>query len=147
MVPVDPELVELLYKPSQWNVAPDQGAHARRSIYLIAKRNLKLPFLEVFDQPDLQNSCARREQSTHAPQALELLNGPFSNQLAEAFAERLLREAGRQPDAQVDRAFVLATGKPPTAEQKQLCLKFLESQPLKELALAMFSLNGFLYVD
>ena len=47
----------------------------RRSVYLIAKRNLRLPFMEVFDAPDVQISCPRRESSTHAPQALELLNG------------------------------------------------------------------------
>ena len=42
---------------------------------MIYKRNLRLPFMEVFDAPDMLLSCARREQSTHAPQALELLNG------------------------------------------------------------------------
>ena len=42
---------------------------------MIYKRNLRLPFMEVFDAPDILLSCARREQSTHAPQALELLNG------------------------------------------------------------------------
>ena len=63
--------------------------HDRRSIYLIAKRNLRLPFMEAFDGPALLTSCARREASTHAPQALELLNGTLSNDLAAAFAERL----------------------------------------------------------
>ena len=84
IVPVDKELVNLLYKPSQWAVTPDPAEHNRRSIYLMAKRNLRLPFMEAFDAPDLQISCARRESSTHAPQALELLNGDLSNRLAEA---------------------------------------------------------------
>ena len=74
MPPVDPALVRLLYKPSQWQVPPDPREHDRRSIYLLAKRNLRLPFLEAFDAPALLTSCARRESSTHAPQALELLN-------------------------------------------------------------------------
>jgi hypothetical protein len=51
IVPVDAELVDLLYKPSQWMVTEDVTEHHRRSIYLIKKRNLALPFLEVFDQP------------------------------------------------------------------------------------------------
>ena len=97
MVPVDPELVKLLYKPSQWQVARAATEHDRRSIYLIAKRNLRLPFLETFDAPALLTSCARRESSTHAPQALELLNGRLSNDLAAAFAGRLEREVGRRP--------------------------------------------------
>jgi hypothetical protein len=82
IVPVEPELVSLLYKPSQWAVTPDAAEHERRSIYLLAKRNLRLPFMEVFDAPDLQISCARRESSTHAPQALELLNGELTNRVA-----------------------------------------------------------------
>ncbi len=83
MLPVDTQLVAQLYKPTQWEVTQDPAQQARRSIYLIAKRNLRLPFMEVFDQPTLQSSCACREESTHAPQALELLNGRLSNELAE----------------------------------------------------------------
>ena len=86
--------MNLLYKPSQWAVTPDPSEHNRRSVYLIAKRNLRLPFMEVFDAPDMQISCARRESSTHAPQALELMNGDLSNRLAVDFAERLETEAG-----------------------------------------------------
>ena len=67
MLPVDPDMTRLLYKPSQWKVAIDPAEHDRRSIYLIAKRNLRPPFLEVFDAPALMTSCARRESSTHAP--------------------------------------------------------------------------------
>ena len=74
MVPVDRELTRQLYKPSQWKVARDATEHDRRSIYLIAKRNLRLSFMESLDAPALQTSCPRRESSTHAPQALELLN-------------------------------------------------------------------------
>jgi hypothetical protein len=91
---VDRELVSALYKPAQWAVTPDRAQHDRRSIYLVAKRNLRLPSMEVFDQPTLNSSCGRRECSTHAPQALELLNGSLSNPLAEAFAQRLTRDAG-----------------------------------------------------
>src|SRR5574341_18313 len=93
MVPIDQGLVNTLYKPSQWKPAKDPAEHHRRSIYLIAKRNLRLPFMEVFDAPDMQVSCARRESSTHAPQALELLNGDFANEQAEALAKRLEAEA------------------------------------------------------
>ena len=95
----------------------------------------------------MQTSCARRESSTHAPQALELLNGRLSNDLAAAFAGRLEREIGRRSRASVvDRAFRLALGRPPDAEDGALALEFLRDQPLEEFALAMFNLNGFLYV-
>lgn len=147
IVPVDSDLVDLLYKPSQWEVTPDIAEHDRRSIYLIAKRNLRLPFMEVFDQPDLQSTCARRHASTHAPQALEMLNGQLSNRLAESFAERLTAEAGTNVDRQIELAFELAAGRAPTSQEKQLSARFLAEQSLREFALAMFNLNAFLYVD
>ncbi|HZW30989.1 MAG TPA: PSD1 and planctomycete cytochrome C domain-containing protein [Isosphaeraceae bacterium] len=146
MVPVDPEIVQLLYKPSQWQVARDATAHDRRSIYLIAKRNLRLPFLETFDAPALLTSCPRRESSTHAPQALELLNGRLSNDLAAAFARRLEAETGGEPERVVPRAYLLALGRLPTPAERALALEFLREQPLREFTLALFNLNGFLYV-
>ncbi len=75
MVPIDPELVLMLKRPQYWVATRDKSEYDRRTLYMIYKRNLRLPFEEVFDAPDTLLSCARREQSTHAPQALELLNG------------------------------------------------------------------------
>lgn len=147
IVPVDEELTALLYKPSQWTVTPDAREHDRRSIYLLAKRNLRLPFMEAFDQPSSQSSCARRESSTHAPQALELLNGRWSNDLATTFAERLTTAESSDPAAQVDLAFQLAAGRAPTAAELRLSLDFLRQRSLREFALALFNLNAFLYVD
>jgi hypothetical protein len=144
---VDAELVSGLYKPAQWAVTSDRKQHDRRSIYLVAKRNLRLPSMEVFDQPTLNSSCGRRECSTHAPQALELLNGLLSNALAEAFAARLVREAGTDRTAQVSLAFRLAAGRPPSADERRLAAAFLERRSLKEFALAVFNLNAFLYVQ
>jgi hypothetical protein len=146
-VAVDPELVHALYKPTQWAVTREKDEQFRRSIYLVAKRNLRLPSMEVFDQPTLNASCGRRECSTHAPQALELLNGNLSNQLAEAFAERLTRQAGTDSSARIDLAFRLAAGRLPTPEEKRLAIAFLERHPLKEFTLALFNLNAFLYVS
>jgi mono/diheme cytochrome c family protein len=146
-LPVDPDLVAQLYKPTQWAVTRDKEEHYRRSIYLVAKRNLRLPSMEVFDQPTLVASCGRRETSTHAPQALELLNGRISNELAGSFAERLEKEAGADPAARVELAFRLAAGRPPTPKEQSLAVAFLAQQPLKEFALALFNLNGFLYAN
>ena len=146
MIPVEEALVDLLYDPTQWRVTEDPGEHNRRSIYLIAKRNLRLPFMEVFDQPALLTTCARRETSTHAPQSLELLNGDLSNRLAAAFAERLRREAGGDLEEQIDRAYRLAAGRPASAREQAAAQAFLQEQSLREFALAMFNLNAFLYL-
>ena len=177
LVPVQPVLVDQLYKPKQWAVTADPNEHHRRTIYLIAKRNLRLPFMEAFDAPDLQNSCARREQSTHALQSLELLNGDFSNAQARVLAGRLLKEKGWNPTALVQRGFRLSTGREPTAREAQIAAGFLSQQSvllrerlerkeevpvpswipetldkasaaaLCDFPLAMFSLPGFLYLN
>jgi hypothetical protein len=147
MLPVKRELIDLLYKPSQWKVTPDERKHNRRSIYLIAKRNLRLPFLEVFDQPSLQTSCARRVATTHAPQALELLNGEFSNRMASFLAARLRKDVGKNPRQQIEQGFRLTTGRPPSARELAIALSFLEREPLEEFTLALLNLNAFLYVE
>ena len=147
MIPIDPGLVKMLYKPSQWVPAKDATEYTRRSIYLIAKRNLRLPFMEVFDAPDVLVSCARRESSTHAPQALELMNGTFANEQAEAFAKRLETEAGPNLRKQIDLGYRLVTGRPAKPTEVRLALEFLKTQPKQEFALTLLNLNSFLYVN
>jgi hypothetical protein len=156
MTPVDSELVNLLYKPSQWQVPRTASQNDRRSVYLIAKRNLRLPFMETFDGPALLTSCARRESSTHAPQALELLNGRTSNGLAAAFAEKvagtlrvpLTRDGTRSVPTTliVQRSYLLALGRPPTERELRASVDFLQDAPLEEFCLALFNLNDFAYV-
>ncbi len=146
MLPVEEDLVKLLYKPSQWQVSQTPGSHFRRSVYLIAKRNLRLPFMEAFDQPALLTSCFRRESSTHAPQALELLNGRISNELSEAFARRIRSSAGGDVEGQVRVAYRYALGRDPNRSEYELGVPFIREHSLEEFALAMFNLNEFLYV-
>jgi hypothetical protein len=146
MVQIDPELIKDLKRPQYWVTTRDRAEHDRRTIYMIYKRNLILPFMQVFDSPDTLLSCARRDQSTHAPQALELLNGTVSNDLAVAFAKRL---AGA-PGERVDMAWKLATGRLPNAKERALSLKYLDDpdpSAMTEFALSLFNSNAFLYVN
>lgn len=151
MIPIDEDLVKMLKRPQYWVANRDASEFDRRSLYMIYKRNLQLPFMGVFDAPDTLLSCPRREQSTHAPQALEMLNGNTSNRLAENFAERLRSEASTN-EARVDRAWLLAVGRLPNTQEKSLALQYLNEKPgdpvrLKELALDVFNLNAFMYVN
>jgi hypothetical protein len=151
MVPIDPDLVLMLKRPQYWVATRDKSEYDRRTIYMIYKRNLRLPFVEVFDAPDTLLSCARREQSTHAPQALEMLNGQTSNELAAVLAARLLKERATSA-GRVDYAWRLAAGRLPAPSEKALALKFLagagdDPARMKEFALAVFNLNAFEYVN
>jgi len=151
LIPISQDLMKMLKRPQYWVPTKDKAEYDRRTMYMIYKRNLILPYMGVFDAPDLQLSCPRREQSTHAPQALELLNGQLSNDLAKSFADRLA-ETARTDAERVNAAWWLAVGRAPTAKEKQAALKYLAEKPgdplrLKELALDVFNLNAFLYVN
>jgi hypothetical protein len=82
-----------------------------------------------------------------------MLNGKFSNEMAESFSERLRNEC--QGEGLVDRAYWLAIGRAATAHERDKALQFLRSRDddgalnlqTKEFALAMFNLNAFLYVE
>jgi hypothetical protein len=126
---VFPELpAELGVPRGGWPVSPDLRERNRRSVYVFVKRNLRYPLFGAFDAPDSNESCARRHVSTNAPQALMLLNGKLTQEIARAFAGRVLREAGTQPARVVERAYRLALGRAPDADEAALAARFLDRQ-------------------
>jgi hypothetical protein len=130
-VPLEPEVYDLIFTEGEpdglWNVTPDRAQHARRSIYLFNKRNVRLPMFEAFDQPDSLNSCADRPVSTFAPQALILMNSPFVREQGAAMAARLLKESD-DSDKQIDVLYRLSVGRAPRSEERTLARKFLTDQ-------------------
>jgi hypothetical protein len=149
MAAIDPELIKDLKRPQYWVTNRDKSEHDRRTIYMIYKRNMILPFMQVFDSPDTLLSCARRDHSTHAPQALELMNGAFSNRLAQALAERLRTER-KTASERIDYGFQLVSGRSANAKERALAMKYLDDPDpaaLTEFALSLLNSNAFLYVN
>jgi hypothetical protein len=164
-VPLEPEVYELIFTEGEpdnlWPVTPDRREHVRRSIYLFAKRNVRLPLFEAFDRPDTLTSCPVRPVSTFAPQALILMNGPFLQEQSKAFAARLLRECGPDADRQIDRAYRVALARPPRPTERDTARAFLRTQAellavrnsvdpaaaaLADFCLALLNRNEFIYV-
>ena len=56
------------------------------------------------------------------------LNGAFVHQEAGYFASRLASEAAPSAKDQVERAFALALGRPPRADESRAALEFLDKQ-------------------
>jgi hypothetical protein len=131
-VPLEPEVYDLIFTEGEpdglWQVTPDWREYGRRSIYLFAKRNVRLPLLEAFDKPDSLTSCPIRPVSTFAPQALILLNGPFMQEQSRRFAGRLLRECGGSRERQIGRAYRLALSRPARPVERKMMREFLTSQ-------------------
>jgi hypothetical protein len=113
----------------------------------VQKRNTRVPLLETFDLPENSTSCACRQVSTVAPQALALLNSTLSADAARAFAERVKREAGDKSVDQVRHAFELALERTPDTTESEACEKLLAERNLVELCRALVNLNEFVYVD
>src|SRR5205823_15005446 len=73
-----------------WLGKPDDDPSTwRRSLYVFSKRSIRYPMFEAYDQPNLINTCDRRNRSTIAPQALLLMNNNFVITQSRLFAERL----------------------------------------------------------
>jgi hypothetical protein len=131
--PLPQELLVTLLK-NQWPVTPDVNEHDRRSIYLFVRRNLRFPLFDVFDRPDANQSCPRRNRSTIAPQALTQLNSKFSLSSSKRLAGFLLRQGEASPQRQIEFCYLRTLGRRPTADEKQIAADFLarESQQLRQ---------------
>ncbi|MSV30401.1 MAG: DUF1553 domain-containing protein [Bryobacterales bacterium] len=146
-VPLSEEEREGMRDATQWPVASDPAEHSRRSVYLLVKRSFRLPMFETFDQPDAAASCARRESSTIAPQALALMNSGFMTGQAAKFAARLRKEYGEDPETWVDRGWKLVLGRGHSVEEKSRAVAFAKSNGLERLCLLWFNMSEFVYVD
>ena len=149
-VPLPAAVTSTLLK-NQWPVTEDDNEHTRRSIYVFARRNLRLPLLDVFDKPDTNLSCPQRSASTIAPQALHLLNSEFALDRAKSFAARLEHRADDDA-SRIEQAYLLALGRLPLPEEHAACMEFLAgaestASAWDELCQALLNLNEFVYVD
>lgn len=138
-----------------------------RSVFLVRKRCLPIPFLQAFDLPETTVSCARRDTTVVAPQALMLLNSPDSVRYAQALADRVLSEQNMfyndkmRIQEQVGALFDMALNRIPTADELQLSIEFLQRHRVQhqeagaeagrlaliDLCRAILNLNEFAYID
>jgi hypothetical protein len=111
------------YKLGDESVPP--GEESRRSVYVQVRRSKPLAILGAFDWATAEPNCETRNSSTGTPQALVLLNGDFAVTQAEAFSERVRKEAGADPKDQAKRAWKLAYLRGPTERELASALAFL----------------------
>ena len=151
-VPIEPEVYNLIFTEHErdglWPVNPDKRVQDRRSIYLYNKRSVRLPLLSAFDQPDAITSCPVRPVSTHALQALSLMNSDFMQEQSKAFADRLQQTCRhRSRSCDIHSAWQLAFSRNPTPAEQKLTRQFLHQQgSLQEMCLAILNRNEFVYV-
>jgi hypothetical protein len=136
------------------------GAEFRRSIYVQQRRSAQPWQLAVFDAPQMEPNCELRNVSTVAPQSLLLMNSGFVVAQSQVFAKRVMAEAGADPARQARRAWELAFGRAPSAEDHRDATAYLEQQAkelpagsdapekaLASLCQALLGSNPFLYIE
>jgi hypothetical protein len=129
-----------------WKREPDGPQSWRRSVYVYRKRGLVFPMFEVFDLPDQNITCGRRNVSTVPTQALTMLNDAFVLRQAKLFAERVQEAAPADPAKQVDLAYRIALSRSPRPEEAKLASDFLNQHALADFTHVLLNLNEFLYV-
>ncbi len=173
LAPLEKEVEDLIFTEAEavdlWPEDRDPAEHHRRALYLFRKRNVRYPLFDAFDAPDTQNACPRRATSTHALQALALLNSEFAIGRARAVAGRVVREAGTGIDDRIRRAYQIVLAREPKPFETERARSFLKAQAdliqnesrgserrggdrsageaaWVDLALALLNSNEFLYV-
>ncbi|KLU05249.1 putative transmembrane protein [Rhodopirellula islandica] len=149
--------------------APDDATTRRRSVYMFHKRLIPYPMFQAFDRPDLMTSCARRQNTTVAPQAMVILNDRFVRTVARDFANRLIEEHpwdSVSDDSELEpviaEAFEMSFARLPTDVEVEASMQFIEAQTiartereeqdprieaLADFCQSLFGLNEFIYID
>ena len=142
------------------NIADGQNNY-RRSIYVQVLRGNPLTMLHAHDQPVMETNCTHRSRSTVSTQALTILNSDDAVAYAQAFADRVLKEA---PDAPIAFAVLVAWSRESAADELKVLSDFVTEQQLRysaggeqpdaarrkalvDLCHMLLASNEFVYVD
>jgi hypothetical protein len=92
----------------------------RRGMYTYWCRTFLHPSLAAFDAPSREECTVERVRSNTPQQALVLLNDPTYVETARIFAERILRESGKDAKARITFAYRQALHRNPKARELEL---------------------------
>ena len=96
----------------------DKGSKLyRRSMYTFWKRTSPPPSMSTFDAPDRETCQVRRARTNTPLQALVLMNDVQFVEAARKFAERVMRDGGKDVDARIIYAFRSATARTPSESE------------------------------
>jgi hypothetical protein len=113
-----PGLWEAVSFNNSQKYVPDTGeGQYRRSLYTYWKRQSPPPNMMLFDAPTREYCVVRRPRTNTPLQALALLNDHQFVEASRALAQRILLEGGKTDADRLRYAFLLATARPPGADE------------------------------
>lgn len=135
----------------QWVEDGAKGEANRRSLYLTQSRTRPVAFLHAFDAPTMTaDNQTQRFRSALPAQALALLNGPLARRVSRALADQVWEQSRGDRAAALDRVFVGAYSRPPSARERAIGEQMMTAEPdpkegLRLLVQAVLGANDFLY--
>jgi len=108
-----------------WQVSKSSDDWNRRSLYIFSRRSVAYPMLDTFDMASMQQVHSKRAVTTTPLQALTLYNSDLVFQWSQALAGRVIREAGHNEDAQIERLYQILFARNPDKFEKSALKAFL----------------------
>ncbi len=122
-VALQPRMIQFSIAPAyQPSITPEE--RNRRTVYAYHCRGQADPFLELFNQPNPNESCEVRDAASVTPQALTLLNSQFTIDRAVALALQIAR-ANEPEEGAIEQAFRRVLRRQPTAVERHRLIAFM----------------------
>jgi mono/diheme cytochrome c family protein len=114
----------------EWNYSGHAPFHAvyetnRRTLYVMAQRSRRHPYLGLFDGANPSASVATRETSVTPLQALYFMNASFPKDCASALAKQIDQTALSDKE-KIRAAFLRVYGRPSDEEETDAAIKFVQ---------------------
>ena len=119
----------------------------RRAVYHQNARAAVVDLMTEFDQPDCAFSTPRRSETISPLQALTMLNHQFTLDMADAFARRLIRDAGDEPDQQIQHGFRLCYSRAATEPERKACRELIAEHGLAAFCRVLLNTSEFIYLQ
>ena len=100
----------------------------RRGLYTFMKRTAPYAMFNTFDAPSGEECVARRDVSDTPLQALTLLNDTVFEEVDQALGRLAASDPSKEIAARVDHLFERILCRLPAADERQIVLKFYETQ-------------------
>jgi hypothetical protein len=111
-----------------WEKSTDTKDQNRRSLYTFVRRSIPYPLTANFDPADPSKAHQKRAVTTTPLQALTLFNSDIVFGWSQALAGRVIREAGNDENAQLDRLYEILFSREPSKAEKIELKGFLAEQ-------------------
>jgi hypothetical protein len=117
---------EIEVSPSKEVIVKPTEAGFRRSIYVLHRRQTPVSLMDSFDQPMMTPNCTERRRSNVATQALHMMNGSMSWDLARYMAGRVIDEIEGDRAKQIEAIYLRAYTRKPTQAEAKIGLDAIE---------------------